>query len=340
MNEKGIRPILLTTALIFGCVGPARAEPSKELHILYAGGESGVAWEECINKPFFERYGIKVIAESPAGFPKLKAMVESGQITHTIFDLGTEELQNAISGGLLEKLDYDKIEPFPMYDEAKHDYGIGTSYFSTIMAWREDVKAPSNWVDFFDTENFPGQRGLPDYPGYVLPFAALGDGVPVDQLFPLDLDRAFKTLKRVNDDTIWWQAGSQPPQLLLDKEVDYVIAWSGRVVGKDGIRTSFNQGMLDIAWFSIVKGADPGEIEAANLWFQMGTEPKVQACIATHIPYTGPSPKLDALLPQDKLDQYPTTAQNKKVQWLANAKWWLDNAAEVERRWQEFRLLQ
>jgi putative spermidine/putrescine transport system substrate-binding protein len=266
--------------------------------------------------------------------------VESGQITHTVFDLGTEELQNAISAGLLEKLDYDKIKPFAMYPEAKHEYGIGTSYFSTIMAWRDGMKAPANWVEFFDTKNFPGKRGLPDYPGYVLPFAAIGDGVPADQLFPLDLDRAFKTLDRVKDDTIWWQAGSQPPQLLQDKEVDYAISWSGRVVGKEGIKTSFQDGMLDIAWFSIAKGANPGEIEAANLWFQLGTDPKVQACIATHISYTGPSPELDPLLPPEKLSEYPTTAANKKIQWLANAKWWLENASVVEKRWQEFKLKQ
>ncbi len=308
-----------TFADIFGLKGldTAKPDPETKVHICTIQG-----------------------TESPGGFAKLKAMEESGQITHTIFDLGTDELENGIAGKLLEKLDYNKIKPFPMYDEAKDDYGIGTSYFSTIMAWRKDVKAPSNWADFFDTKNFPGKRGLPDYPGYLLPFAALADGVPVDHLYPLDLDRAFKTLKRIKDDTIWWQAGSQPPQLLLDKEVDYVIAWSGRVVGKEGVRTSFNQGMLDVAWFGIAKGADPREIEAANLWFQMGTDPKVQACIARLIPYTGPSPELDALLPQDKLDQFPTTAQNKKVQWLANAKWWRDNASQVERRWQEFKLQQ
>ena len=144
MNEIAIRPILIATALAFGCATAAQAEPSKELHIMWAGGESGQAWDACLNKPFTERYGIKVVAESPTSFPKLKAMEESGQINSTIFDLGTEELQNAVSGGLLEKLDYDKIKPFAMYDEAKNDYGIGTSYFSTIMAWRDGVKAPSN----------------------------------------------------------------------------------------------------------------------------------------------------------------------------------------------------
>src|SRR6185295_18788981 len=183
------------------------------------------------------------VEESPGGLAKMEAMIQSGNINQTVFDFPTDEIERAKAKGLLEKMDYDKIKPFAMYPEAKQEYAIGPSYFSTIMAWRADAKAPSNWVEFFDTKNFPGKRGLPEYPGYVLPFAALGDGVPVDKLFPLDLDRAFKVLNRIKDDTIWWQAGSQPPQLLTDKEVDYVIAWSGRVVGKEGIKTSFNQGM-------------------------------------------------------------------------------------------------
>ena len=64
-----------------------------------------------------------------------------------------------------------------MFPEAKNDYGFGTSYYSTIMAFRADAKPPKNWTDFFDTVNFPGKRALPYYPDYVLPFADLADGI-------------------------------------------------------------------------------------------------------------------------------------------------------------------
>ena len=43
MNEIAIRPILIVTALALGCAAAAHAEPSKELHIMWAGGESGLA---------------------------------------------------------------------------------------------------------------------------------------------------------------------------------------------------------------------------------------------------------------------------------------------------------
>ncbi len=325
---------------LMGLAAGTAAEPAKELHILWAGGQWADAVDECVHKPLLEQYGIKAIHESPAGLAKMQAMIESGNITATAFDLPTDELQRAVALGLLQKIDWEKIDPYPMFEEAKHEYGAGVAYYSTIMAWRDGVKEPKDWFDFFNTESFPGKRALPDYPGFVLPFAALGDGVPVNELFPLDLDRAFKTLERVKDDTIWWQAGSQPPQLLQDNEAQYAISWSGRVVGKEGVKTSFNQGMLDISWFGIPKGADPAEVEAAWIWLKLQTDAKIQACVAQYISYTGPSPDLDPLLPQDKLHEYPTTAANKKVQWLADSEWWYENADEIERRWQEFKLAQ
>ena len=109
-----------------------------------------------------------------------------------------------------------------------------------------------------DVEAFPGKRALPDYPSFILPMALLGDGVPVDELYPLDLDRAFASLEKIKDSVaVWWQAGAQPPQLLQDNEVQYAIAWSGRVAGQEGIAYSFNEGQLDLAFFVVPKGPIP-----------------------------------------------------------------------------------
>ena len=43
-----------------------------------------------------------------------------------------------------------------------------------------------------------------------------------------------------------------------------------------------------------------------------------------YISYPGPSPDLEALLPKDKLNQFPTYSENKKVQWLTNGDWWFE----------------
>jgi putative spermidine/putrescine transport system substrate-binding protein len=310
-----------------------------ELRMTEAGGPSGDSIEQGYLNPFTEASGVAVVRENPSGLGKLRAMVEAGAVTSVVLELSSPELEQAKALDLVEPLDWDAIDPLPMFEEAKDESGYGYQYYSTIMAWRDDAKAPQSWQDFWDVEAFPGKRALPDYAAYILPMALLADGVPVGELYPLDLDRAFESLDRIKDHVaVWWQAGAQPPQLLQDNEVQYAVAWSGRVAGQDGIAYSFQDGQLDIAFFVVPKGADPNQKELANGIFYEMSVPENQAVAADVVSYTGNSPDLEPLLPQDRLGEFPTTKANKDMQHLADARWWFENAEEVETRWQEFKL--
>ena len=319
----------------------AQAQDVKELHVMDAGGQWGDAVIKCIDEPLLKETGIKVIHETPGGYAKLVAEEKAGVITNVASDASTAQLAQMKAEGLIEKVDWNAVNPEPMFDEAKNEYGFGSSYYSTIMAWRKGMPAPANWVDFFDTKKFPGKRALPDYPDYVLPFAAMGDGMTMKEVEKgIDLDRAFKTLNRVKEDTIWWQAGAQAPQLLKDNEAQYAISWSGRVAGQEGVEISFNQGMLDMSWFVVAKGAAEDQKQMLWQWFHAQTIPAKQACVAQYISYPGPSPELEPLLPKDKLNEFPTYSKNKKVQWLINGEWWHEHSGEIEKRWNEFKLAQ
>ncbi len=310
-----------------------------ELRMTEAGGASGDSIQAGYLEPFQKASGITVIRENPSGLGKLRAMVEAGAVTSILLELGSPELEQAKALDLVEPLDWDAIGPEPMFEEAKGEYGYGYQYYSTIMAWREDAKAPQSWQDFWDVANFPGKRALPDYPTYILPMALLADGVPVAELYPLDLDRAFASLEKIKDQVaVWWQAGAQPPQLLKDNEVQYAVSWSGRVAGQEGIDYTFKDGQLDLAFFVVPKGADANQKALANGIFYEMSVPENQAVAADVVSYTGNSPELEPLLPKDRIDEFPTTAANKEVQFLSNAKWWFENAEEVETRWQEFKL--
>jgi putative spermidine/putrescine transport system substrate-binding protein len=310
-----------------------------ELRMTEAGGPSGESIEKGYLNPFTEKSGIAVVRESPSGLGKLRAMVEAGNLTSVLLELSSPELEQAKALDLVEPLEWDAIAPMPMFEEAKDEYGYGYQYYSTIMAWRADVKAPQSWQDFWNVEAFPGKRALPDYAAYILPMALLADGVPVEELYPLDLDRAFASLEKIKDHVaVWWQAGAQPPQLLQDNEVQYAASWSGRVAGQEGIGYTFKDGQLDLAFFVVPKGADPNQKAAAmGILYEMSV-PENQAVAADVVSYTGSSPDLEPLLPKDRIDQFPTTAANKDVQFLSDAKWWFENAEEVETRWQEFKL--
>ena len=340
--KKQLGNISLACIFALACLStPLSAQEVKELHIMNSGGEYGDSLDKCVNGPLLKSDNIKVITETPGGYAKIAAQAKSGVITNTVTDGATGDMYRLAAEGLLEPIDWAKLNPEPMFDEAKNANGFGASYYSTIMAWRADAKAPQSWADFFDTEKFPGKRALPDYPEFVLPFAAMGGGMSVEDAGKgVDLDLAFKTLEKIKKDTIWWQSGAQPAQLLKDNEVQYAIAWSGRVLGQEGVSASYNQGMLDISWWMVAKGISDEQRDMLYKWMKAQTNAEVQKCLLDFLPYPGPSPELEKIVSPEVLKTFPTSAENKKVQWLINGQWWYDNAKEVEKRWNEFKLLQ
>lgn len=323
----------------FGILSSGARAQSKEIRMIEAGGASGESIQKGYIDPLRAKTGINVVRESPNVFGKLRAIVESGQTGTALFELGAGGLEQAVKLGLVEKVDWAAVNPAPMFPEAKHEYGFGYQYYSNIMAWRKGVKEPKTIAEFFDTKAFPGKRTLPDAMEGTLPFAALAAGVPIDKIFPLDVDLAFRKLNEIKKDVaVWWKAGAQPPQLLKDNEVQYAIAYSGRVVGDPAIGVSFVGGKANLAYFSVIKGTKPEDKAAAwKLMHEMSLAEN-QAKAAAVISYTGPSPDLDALLPKDKLWQFPTTKQNKGVQFVEDAKWWADNGEAVNKKWEAFKL--
>ena len=318
--------------------GTARAQ-SKEIRMIESGGASGESIQKGYIDPLKAKTGITVVRENPSSLGKLRALVESGQGGTTLFELGSGIILQAKKLGLIEKVDWAAVAPAEMFPEARNEYGFGYQYFSTIMAWRKGVKEPKTFAEFFDTKALPGKRCLPDYPHYCLPFALQAAGVPIDKLFPLDVDLAFKKLNEIKKDVaVWWKAGAQPPQLMKDNEVQYSICWSGRVVGDPAFGLSFAGGKADLSFIAIVKGSKPEDKAAAYKLFHEMSLPENQAKAAEVISYTGPSPNLDPLLPQDKLWQFPTSKQNKAVQYFENAEWWADNGEAVNKKWEAFKL--
>lgn len=311
----------------------------KEIRMLESGGPSGDSIEQAYIKPFTARTGIKVVRESPSGLGKLQAMVQSKNVTATLVELGSTNVILARALGLLEPLDWAAINPAPMYAEAKWPDAFGYQYYSTMMAWEKGAKKPSTWADFWNVKDFPGKRALPDYVSLALPIALLADGVKPENLYPLDVERGFASLQKIKPYVaVWWQSGAQAPQLLEDKEVKYAVAWSGRIIGNPKLEYTYNQALLQLSYFVVPKGADPAIKAAAAGLLQEMSQLKNQTVASGIIPYTGPSPGIEATIPKEKVNDYPTSEANKKVQVLTDANWTADNAKQIEKRWQEFKL--
>lgn len=85
----------------------------------------------------------------------------------------------------------------------------------TVYSKTFDANPPSSWEDYFDLEKYPGARGLQSGGLGVtinLIIALLADGVAADDLYPLDLDRAFAKLDTIKGSVALWDAAPKAVQ--------------------------------------------------------------------------------------------------------------------------------
>ncbi len=199
--------------------------------------------EDAQNRAYREEWGrITGWEVLQAGdFPTLadvKLQAESGNPEWDIVELGLANADLAADEGLLEKLDLSLLQ------HATDQYPEGYTYTDNwitytqsmvVLVFRTDVYPldgphPEMVTDLFNTADFPGKRcifGFPQYAG-TLEYALVADGVAVDELYPLDVDRALAKLDTVKDDVVWWGTGGEAIQFIIDGQCDMGVVWHGR----------------------------------------------------------------------------------------------------------------
>ena len=176
----------------------AYAEPYKAMHEGLT-----VVWDE----------------SSPEAVAKLRAQNETGNITWDLVDVETEvDYVEQVSDGTSASDDFG--------DTIASDCFIPQIVFSTTFGYRTDmvpagVEPPTSACDVFDLETYPGKRALNRRPIANMEWALLCDGVPYEEVYDLleteeGQARAFAKLDTIKDQTIWWSASAEPPQLLAD----------------------------------------------------------------------------------------------------------------------------
>lgn len=225
----------------------ATAGMAESITIISWGGTYAHSQVEAYHKPFTAQTGIGVISvdsDNPA--TPIKAQVEAGNVTADVVDVEYADAIRLCDEGMLEEIDPAVLPPAPDGTPATEDFlpqglsecAIGSIVFSTIYAYDRtkfaEGDAPRTIADFFDTDRFPGKRGLKKAPKALLEMALMGDGVPADQVYDLlstdqGIDRAFAKLDSIKRDVVWWETGAQPPQLLADGEVVMTAAYNGRI---------------------------------------------------------------------------------------------------------------
>jgi putative spermidine/putrescine transport system substrate-binding protein len=331
-------------ALAIGALASGGAAAQDTLTFTSFGGAFQEAQRKAQLDPTEEKLGITILEDTLTGIAEVRAQVLAGAVTWDIVDLGLADCATAEAEGILEPLDYDIISLEGFEEAAYSDAWAGTIYFTTVLAYNTEHfgdNVPQNWADFWDVETFPGARSLRNNPVATLEIALLADGVDKDELYPLDVDRAFAKMEEIKPHIdVWWTSGAQSAQLLADGEVDMISMWNGRIDAllDEGMPVdfTFNEGLAALDCLAIPRGAPNKDLAMQALAVMLA--PEQQANIPQYINY-GPTTSLAfdlGVITEEQMKMSPSAPENLAKQAITDADWWAENRAAVQERWDAF----
>jgi len=299
------------------------------------GGAMGVAQRKAYSEPFEAATGIKVVHQAgvPAGVQR--AAILAGAPKHDVANISggaldgfvQENLLTAIDYGWWEKADRDSYDVVPA-----STYAVPAMLYSMLTVFdrsRFKDKAPGSWADIWNVRDFPGRRSLAAganaADGATFEIALMADGVPPEKLYPLDWERALRSLDRLRADVVkWWANGAESVQLLVDKQSAAGSAWNGRVDGANDqgatLGTSWNQGILQWAGWAVPKGA--ANVENAMKYIAFMSLPEPQARFSELITYGPTNARAFGFMTPARIALMPTAPQFKRLQVVQDYGFW------------------
>ncbi len=335
-----------TASVVALSAGAGRALAAADLsgrEMVFAswGGSYQAAQEAAYCNPFMESTGALVIQDGPMSGSKLRTMVEAGEpIWDTVDVTDTFLFANE---DLFEDLDFDIVDASALDQAYVHPKGIGCIVWSYNIGYNTEVvgdNVPQNWADVFDVEKFPGKRAFRDRIYPMMEIALMADGVAPEDLYPLDIDRAFAKLDTIKDHVIWYTSNSVSQQLFVDQEVSVGLILNGRAfdVNKKGapVEVQWNQNIRSIDYLVIPKGAPNAEV--AQHFMNATTDADNQALMANTLAYAPVNPAAFKDVEESVLPWLATSEENQAKGFLIDAGYWRDNLAALTERWTEWKL--
>ncbi len=325
-------------SLLHASIGSAA---SKDIVFTSWGGTTQDAQKKAWADPFQKSSSIRVKMDGPTDYGKLKAMVDSGNVSWDVVDVEGDFAVVVAKQGLLEKIDFSIVDRANLDPRFTSDYYVGSFYYSFVIGFNKAAlgKEPKTWADLFDTKAFSGKRTFYKWsaPG-VLEIALLADGVAPDKLYPLDLDRAFRKLDTIKSEIVWWSGGAQSQQLLASGEAALGQFWNGRVFAvqkeQDGIGISWEQNLTAADLLVVPKGTK--NKEEAMKFLAMATSAKGQANMAAQTNYAPVNTESAKLMPAKDRAMLPD--QHTQGQIDLDMAYWAAHREEIGKRWYEWQV--
>lgn len=276
------------------------------------------------------------------GISNLIDQVESEQTVWDVMLIPTGDVLPLSQQGYLEPIDYGIVDPSSLFEETAMQHGVGGMYYSTVMVTAAAVEdEPETWADFWSLDRFAGTRALRRHPIGTLEFALLADGVPRDELYPLDVPRAFAMLDRIRDPmiTTFYEDSKSPVELVRTGQVGLASTWNIRSVLPDVtslVNLHWQDGMISADSWAIPRRAE--NLDVAMSFINFATRAIPSANFSLFQPF-GPANK-DALqyIEPRVVDTLPTAPQHLDVQFFENWGYWRDNRERLVAQFEDWLL--
>nr|WP_132950606.1 extracellular solute-binding protein [Rhodovulum bhavnagarense] len=295
---------------------------------------------------------------------KLRAQNEAGNLTWDLVDVTAADSMRLCDEGLAMEVEHDEmLAAAPDGTPASDDFGemivsdcfIPQIVYSYTFGYRNDVEAwngntPDDICDVFDLEAFPGKRSLERRPHNNMEWALLCDGVAIDDVYdaletPEGQDRALAKLDTIKDQTIWWTAGADTPQLLADGEVAFGSTYNGRLFSviveqNQPVSMMWDTQSFDIDGWIVPAGLAEDKLNRVMHFLHFATDTQRLADQAKYISYgpardsSQPLVSTHAELGIEMGPHMPTNPENSKNAFVQNFEWWADYRDDLDAKFQ------
>ncbi|QHQ34152.1 extracellular solute-binding protein [Algicella marina] len=353
------------SAMAIASAASADGHMANEMTIVSWGGAYSNSQQKAYHDPYMEKTGVSIVNDesSAEAVAKLRAMAEAGNVTWDVVDVVAADAMRLCDEGLALEIDADEqLAPAPDGTPASEDFGdlivsdcfIPQIVYSTTFGYRTDNEGwdsePDSVCAVFDTETFPGKRALEKRPIANMEWALICDGVSIEEVYDLletdeGVDRAFAKLDTIKDQTVWWTAGAETPQLLADGEVAIGSTYNGRLFSvieeqDQPVKMLWDWQMFDLDGWIIPAGLSDERQARALDYIYFATDTQRLADQAAYISYgparasSAPLVGQHAELGIDMAPHMPTDPANAQNTFLFNYEWWADNRDDLDAKFQ------
>ncbi|MHA3725249.1 extracellular solute-binding protein [Leucobacter sp. HY1910] len=305
------------------------------------GGTFQEGQMEAAGKPFAEESGATVLEDGPTEYAKIKAQVDNNAVTWDVVDTDIIWAQKQCGeDGLLMDIDTSIVDTSKVPEGLTGDCFVPAMQYGYVILYNVDKypTPPTGWADFFDTEKFPGKRGIAGFedigPG-IYEGALLADGVKPDELYPLDMDRSYDKIDEIRDSLIYWKTGAESQQMIESGEADMALVWSGRgyaaVENGANYKPVWNEALQITEALAVPKNAQNPDASMAFINYYLGK--KQQETLTELTSYSPVNTEAAPALSPLGMEFLTTAPEIAKQMVATDSTWWAENYDSELDRW-------